>query len=84
MMTIAEQIYTLVKTLPQEQASEVLAFVEFICAKHLNANQPSSTVNSSIPWAELVNSLAGAWANEFPTLEDIRAGSGRDILRESL
>ena len=77
MMTIADQIYTLVKTLPQEQASEVLTFVEFIRAKHLNANQPSSTVDSSIPWTELVDSLAGVWTNDFPTLEDIRAESGR-------
>jgi len=37
-MSIAERIYELVKTLPQNQASEVLTFVEFIRAKHLNAN----------------------------------------------
>ncbi len=83
-MTIAEQIYAIVKTLPQDQASEILTFAEFIRAKHLNANQPISTVESPIPWTELVNALAGTWDEDFPTLEDIRASSGEDILRESL
>ena len=83
-MTIAEQIYAIVKALPQDQASEILTFAEFIHAKHLNANQPSGTVDSLMPWTELVNSLAGSWAKDFPTLEDIRTSSGEDILRESL
>ncbi len=83
-MTIAEQIYAIVKALPQDQASEILTFAEFIRAKHLNANQPISTVESPIPWTELVNALAGTWDEDFPTLEDIRASSGEDILRESL
>lgn len=82
-MTIAQQIYELVKSLPQEQASEILTFAEFIRAKHLNATQPTDTV-TPLPWAELVYSLAGTWAEDFPTLEEIRANSGRDILRESL
>ena len=83
-MTIAEQIYAIVKTLAKEQASEILSFAEFIYAKHLNANQPVETIDSSITWKELVYSLAGAWEDDFPTLEDIRAESGQDILRESL
>jgi hypothetical protein len=82
-MTIAEQIYELVKSLPQEQASEILTFAEFIRAKHLNANQAIDTV-AQIPWAELVYSLTGTWAEDFPSLEEIRANSGQDILRESL
>jgi hypothetical protein len=83
-MTIAEQIYEIVKALPQSQAREILTFAEFIFAKHLGTNQPAKTVDSSIAWTELVYSLAGAWANDFPTLEEIRAESGQDILRESL
>lgn len=83
-MTIAEQIYAIVKTLPQNQASEILIFAEFISAKHNTANQPIGTVDSPIPWTELVYSLAGAWARDFPTLEEIRAQSGQDILRENL
>lgn len=82
-MTIAEQIYELVKSLPQDQASEILTFAESIRAKYLNANQPNSTV-ASVPWAELVYSLAGSWGESFPTLEEIRANSGQDILREML
>jgi hypothetical protein len=34
LMAIAEQIYALIKTLPQERAREVLAFAEFICFKY--------------------------------------------------
>ena len=83
-MTIAEQIYAIVKTLPQDHASEILTFAEFIRAKHSNANQPISTVESPVPWTELVNALAGTWNEDFPTLEDIRASSGENILRESL
>jgi hypothetical protein len=82
-MTIAEQIYQLVKSLPQEQANEILTFAEFIRAKHLNANQAIDTV-APVPWTELVYSLAGTWSEDFPTLEDIRAESGQDILRENL
>jgi hypothetical protein len=38
-MTIADQIYALVKTLPPAQAEEILNFAEFIRNKHLNTNQ---------------------------------------------
>lgn len=83
-MTIAEQIYAIVKTLPQEQASEILTFAELICAKQNGANQPLGMVDSPIHWTQLVYSLAGAWEKDFPTLEEIRAESGQDMLRESL
>ncbi|BAS54362.1 hypothetical protein NIES2135_03860 [Leptolyngbya boryana NIES-2135] len=83
MMIIAEQIYALVKSLPQDQANEVLTFAEFIHAKHLKDNQSLSTV-SSTDWSEFVYSLDGAWVEDFPTLEAIRAESGQDTLRESL
>ncbi|WP_238393373.1 DUF2281 domain-containing protein [Myxacorys almedinensis] len=46
-MSIAEQIYAIVKSLPQEQASEILTYAEFIRAKHLNANRPVGTVRLS-------------------------------------
>ncbi|WRH65162.1 MAG: DUF2281 domain-containing protein [Planktothrix sp. GU0601_MAG3] len=82
-MTIIEQIYEIVKSLPQEQACEILTFAEFIRAQHLNANPSSATLDTSTPWAELVYSLARTWAEDFPTLEDIRAELGEDILRES-
>jgi hypothetical protein len=83
-MTIAEQIYSLVKNLPQDQAGEILTFTEYICTKNLAANQVVDTEETLAPWAELVSSLAGAWADDFPDLEDIRATVGQDALRESL
>ena len=82
-MTIIEQIYAIVKTLPENQASEILTFAEFIRAKYLNENQSTDTVDSLTPWTELVYSLAGTWVEDFPTLEEIRAELGEDILRES-
>jgi hypothetical protein len=83
-MTIADQIYTLVKTLPQDEANEILTFAEFIRSKRENSVQPTNPEEPQIPWPELVRSLAGAWADDFPDLETIRAGMGQDILRESL
>ncbi|MEG3849125.1 DUF2281 domain-containing protein [Microcoleus sp. herbarium19] len=82
-MTVIEQIYAIVKTLPENQASEILTFAEFVRAKYLNANQSTDTVDAVTPWTELVYSLAGTWVEDFPTLEEIRAESGEDILRES-
>jgi hypothetical protein len=82
-MTVIEQIYAIVKTLPQNQASEILTFAQFIRAKYLNENESTHTVDTSTPWTELVYSLAGAWVEDFPTLEEIRDQSGEDILRES-
>ncbi|MBO1064335.1 MULTISPECIES: DUF2281 domain-containing protein [Nostocales] len=82
-MTIAEQIYALVKTLPPDQADEILTFAEFICAKHLNNSQNVENIDQ-LPWSEFVYSLAGTWKDDFPTLEEIRTESGQDILRESL
>jgi hypothetical protein len=72
-MTVIEQIYAIVKTLPQNQASEILTFAEFIRAKYLNGNQSTDTVDGLTPWQEVVYSLAGTWAEDFPTLEEIRA-----------
>ena len=40
-------------------------------------------LDTSTPWAELVYSLAGTWGQDFPSLEEIRAELGEDILRES-
>lgn len=82
-MTIADQIYELVKALPQEQASEILTFAEFIRAKHQDGNAPINSV-ASVPWVELVSSLAGTWGEDFPNLEIIRTEPGQDIVREIL
>ncbi|WP_353931181.1 DUF2281 domain-containing protein [Okeanomitos corallinicola TIOX110] len=81
-MTIADQIYALVKTLPPAQAEGILNFAEFIRNKHLNTNQ---NINDSqnLSWEELVYSLAGTWKDDFPSLEEIRSSAGEDVLRES-
>lgn len=77
-MTIAEQIYALVKSFPQEQAQEVLDFAEFLRSKNQPSNSPETpTIQAN--WKELVNSLNGAWADDFPSLEEIRAQPGQDI-----
>jgi hypothetical protein len=83
-MTIAEQIYSLVKNLPQDQAGEILTFTQYICTKNLAANQVIDAGEAQVPWGELVSSLAGSWSDDFPDLEDIRAGLGQDALRECL
>jgi hypothetical protein len=59
-------------------------------APHLTGQNVRLTILTSSPpspqiaWADLVHDLAGAWADDFPDLGDIRAGVGQDILRESL
>uniref|UniRef100_UPI001F491EC0 DUF2281 domain-containing protein n=1 Tax=Nostoc sp. CMAA1605 TaxID=2055159 RepID=UPI001F491EC0 len=75
-MIIAEQIYAIVKGLPEEQANEVLSFAEFILAKHLMTHQSAQTLDNTVAWKELVDSLAGAWEDDFPSLEEIRTASG--------
>ena len=81
-MAIAEQIYELVKSLPEQQAIEVLTFIEFIREKRSGENK-STTTDTSENWPDLVHTLAGAWQDDFPNLEDIRTNLGQDILRES-
>lgn len=82
-MTIAEQIYDLVKSLPPDQASEILTFAELVHSRHLNANHSLGDTSSGF-WSDLVYSLAGTWKEDFPTLEEIRAEAGQDIPRDSL
>jgi hypothetical protein len=72
-MTIAEQIYSVVKNLPQDQAGEILTFTEYICTKNLAANQPIEAGEAQAPWGEIVSSLAGAWADESPSLGNVQA-----------
>jgi hypothetical protein len=87
-MTIAEQIYALVKSLPQDQASEVLTFATSIHDRHLKDNQSFAEISfteiDSTEWSELVYSLGGAWERDFPELEVIRAESGQDTVRKRL
>jgi len=66
--------------MPQEQAREILTFAEFIQSQHQNADNAIASLDNSTPWEELVYSLAGTWAEDFPNLEEIRADLGKDIL----
>ena len=80
-MTIAEQIYTLVQSLPQDKASQVLMFAESMQGE-LGSNRSDRA--DELSWAEFVYSLAGAWGDEFPSLEEIRENAGQYVVRESL
>jgi len=85
-MTIIEQISAIVKTLSHEQAIEILTFAEFVRSQHLNGDPSiaiSDASDTSIPWKQLVYSLAGTWGQDFPALEDLRAELGKDIVREN-
>jgi hypothetical protein len=82
-MTIADQIYSIVQTLPQEQASKILNFAEIIRTIHSSTDRPMSEKTDLTAWQELVYALAGSWGEDFPSLEEIRADS-EDVLRESL
>jgi len=88
-MTVVEKINELLRALPEEKAAEVLTFAEFVLAKHEDtAENPVTTAISDDEkmrqWHQLLNSLSGAWKDDdFPTLEEIRAGEGQDIPRES-
>jgi hypothetical protein len=82
-MTIAERIFTLVKTLTQSQANEILLFAESISSKQQTLNQADRIEIPKTTWAEFVHSLAGVWADDFPDLEQIRSSEGQDITRES-
>ena len=81
-MTIAEQIYTLVQSLPHDRASQVLRFAESMQGE-LGDSRSGHTIDPR-PWAEFVYSLAGAWDDDFPCLEEIQENAGHDIVRESL
>jgi hypothetical protein len=82
-MTIADQIYSIVNTLPQEQASKILNFAEIIRTSHLITDRPIPEQTDLTAWQGLVYALAGSWGEDFPSLEEICSDS-EDVLRESL
>ena len=86
-MSTADALYTLVKAMPEEQASMVLRFAEFL----QHQSQSSTTQqklslesnSSALTWSAEMRSLAGAWT-DFPTVEEIRSGFGPNTPREPL
>jgi hypothetical protein len=73
-MTIADRIYAIAKTMPPEQAQEILNFTEFLRAKY-PSDRSSSERDSAVNWQEIVFSLSGSWGDDFPSLEEIRTNS---------
>jgi hypothetical protein len=71
-MTISDQIYTLVKILPQDDANEILTFAEFIKSRRENGVGMTAPEEAQVSWTELVCFLARAWSENFPGLETIR------------
>jgi hypothetical protein len=69
------------------EATIVFTSTENIPAAWMNRDRAQSlanlTADDRISWAELVHSLAGAWAEDFPSLVEIRTGAV-DLNRESL
>jgi hypothetical protein len=79
-MTIAEQVYTIVQSLSEEQASEVLSFAATLQQRDSPPAIPED--EAQMRWQALVRSTAGAFP-DFPSLEEIRSGYGEDVPRES-
>lgn len=85
-MTVVEKICELVQTLPEEQAAKVLTFVESVRAQQQEKAKDSLPDDlddlDKLTWPEFVRAVAGSWGDDFPTLEEIRAGEGQDAQRE--
>ena len=79
-MTVAEQVYEVVKRLPQEKAAEVLTFARSIKAQQ--ASQESASEKMAA-WHRFLDSIDPADWEDFPTLAEIRANQGEDVPRES-
>jgi hypothetical protein len=48
-----------------------------------NLLSPSNSIDNRMSWTDLVHSLAGAWAEDFPDLAEVRTKS-LDVDRENL
>ncbi|WP_121971610.1 DUF2281 domain-containing protein [Leptolyngbya sp. BC1307] len=85
-MTVVEKICEMVRALPAEQAAEVLTFVESVQAQHKEKKEDGLPDDldelDKMTWPEFVRAVAGSWGDNFPTLEEIRAGEDQDIPRE--
>jgi hypothetical protein len=69
------------------EATIVFTAAEYSSSAWVDRSHPSLLTNSITTdlrsWEELVQSLSGAWAEDFPALAEIRTGA-LDIERESL
>ncbi|MGD1901367.1 MAG: DUF2281 domain-containing protein [Geitlerinemataceae cyanobacterium] len=84
-MTEVEEINEIVRSLPDDRVQEVLLFARTVLKKHeLDTDTPEEKAAQQAEWHELVQSMAGAWADQYPDLEEIRAGEVADAPREHL
>ncbi|GAB4338486.1 MAG: hypothetical protein OHK0047_28730 [Leptolyngbyaceae cyanobacterium] len=86
MMSTADQIYELVRAMPEEQSRLVLRFAQFVQhQQEEQLHQPSDiTMTEAIQsWQQLVAELSGAWP-DFPTADELRATLAQDLVREPL
>lgn len=71
-MTIAEQVYELVRSLPDDQVHEVLLFAQTVLKKHeMDTETPEEKAERMAQWRELVQSSSGAWKDTLPDLEEV-------------
>lgn len=69
-MSFQQQIFTLVSTLPDEQAAEVLSFIE--CLKLRDQKQPGSNLSPQLPKGTLtgLRGIAQSVSADTSTLQD--------------
>lgn len=70
-MTVAGQVYEIVKQLPEMKAAEVLAFVKSLKQKALEASV--SDAEKMADWHRVLASIDPADWEDFPSLEEIRS-----------
>ncbi|WP_017303950.1 hypothetical protein [Spirulina subsalsa] len=85
MMSTADQIYELVKSMPEQKSQMVLVFAQFVQNQEEQIDGLSSmtTIEDMQSWRQLVGELAGAWP-DFPTAEELRGVLTQDVGRETL
>jgi len=85
MMSTAEQIYELVKSMPEQESRLVLQFAQFVQYQEEQIHGLSSmtTIEDLQSWRQLVGKLSGAWP-DFPTAEELRGVLTQDVGRETL
>ncbi len=82
-MTTAEQIYELVKAMPEAQANMVLMFAELVGRRDSGASEAEAVGKDDEAWRSLIQELSGTWP-DFPMAEALRATAGQDVAREPL
>ncbi|MCU0568779.1 MAG: DUF2281 domain-containing protein [Oculatellaceae cyanobacterium Prado106] len=82
MMTIADQIYALVQTLPQEQAAEVLAFAELIRTQYQHSAQQTENFGLGSNRSKVLKQLYNITQNAPDVDPVVLIQEGRDDLTE--